>query len=1319
MDYAEYEALARPLMHQGIALLREYASTEDTRCLDESIELARKALSFPVSFPRPEYLNTLAIGLAQRFQDRRDIQDLSEAIQSLEEAASNPQNPSQHSTILQNLASLLGDRYEMDGESSDFDRAVSCGQDALSTSSSDTSRALCLHTLSKLHHYHYSRECHLRDLEIALQMGQKALEVTPQDHPKREMYLGRLGTLHLDRFHRLWDPNDIEIAIQYASEAMELSASLEDYTVCCMNLSNAFGSRFESTEETEDLKSAIEFADESVQNTSSDNPHLLADRCHNLSTLLGDRFDRFKDPADLEQAIELEQSAVNATKHDNVKMVTSLDHLGELLARKSNFQGGIGCLNRAIELAYDVLNCTCDQSDASRANYFSHLADRFATRFGRMENIEDLDNAIAMKKRALKALPDVDLRCIEFSMDLSDYLHNRYIILGSSEDLTMAVQWTQGMLDEGLAENLSRQSDLCTLSRRFCDRYEITGLLEDIQASIRIAEKAVGLAPSDHPLRPYSLLQLSNALESNFNALGSLEHLEKAIEASKEAVDAVSPDHPDQALFLYILSNQLLHRYEQTGAIVDLKLSLDLMQESNRKISLDDPAQIACFHALSVRLGHLYDRSHDVQRLSEAIGFSKKALELAPGHGMTRAAILNGLGMLLESRFTATQLPEDLQDMVATHREALQTIPEDHPERDCFLGSLADAMKTSFQQTFDSSHLMEAVQLRLKALSTKPTHHPNRAMHLNELGKILIKDKALAQAFAHEFESPLDIFVEALNHRNSPPIDRIRAGQNAFESYTTLNEWENAVRIATETMKLFPLLVPRWLSRDDQQHLLKNVSRFTSQAASAVLHSSGTPEEALVILEAGRGVIAGLSMELKTDISKLQEHQPLLYFEYTQLRRQILLNFSSPSSHLFGNLKLASGSKNTPIISPGFLNTGIDRTENLRKLQALESSIRNIQGFEQFLTPPSPAIYMKLAEMGPIVSFNTTEMRSDAILVTHTQIESILLPNLHFHTMKASVQKVIGKERLSRGLSSTKSQRNQELRTIMEWIWEVAVEPILRRLGLYQEKRPIGPLPRIWWVSSGYMGILPLHAAGSTTANAMNLVISSYTPTFQALKFSRDRRKLASHERGLKILIVPAPEKIGRKPLDTATEIESIKQCLQANTSPTILHEPLCDIVLQQLPAHDLIHFSCHGSSNLMDPSNSALELSSHNGDKEPSLLTVRDIAALDHDRARIAYLSACSTAENSSEELLDENIHIASAFQLAGFPHVIGSLWEVSDKAAVGISRRFYQILGQQIGEGGPHNDVAYALHASIQDLMHKKPRDVLSWTPFVYMGA
>jgi hypothetical protein len=114
-----------------------------------------------------------------------------------------------------------------------------------------------------------------------------------------------------------------------------------------------------------------------------------------------------------------------------------------------------------------------------------------------------------------------------------------------------------------------------------------------------------------------------------------------------------------------------------------------------------------------------------------------------------------------------------------------------------------------------------------------------------------------------------------------------------------------------------------------------------------------------------------------------------------------------------------------------------------------------------------------------------------------------------------------------------------------------------------------------------------------------------------------------------------------------------------------------------------VFHFAGHGYTNGDDPSKSHLCLS--NGD-EP--LTVGDILKLNlQERSpSLAYLSACSTGHVKDDKFIDESIHLISAFQIAGFRHVIGTLWKVRDKHCVDVARVTYEA----IREGGMTDDFA-----------------------------
>ena len=128
------------------------------------------------------------------------------------------------------------------------------------------------------------------------------------------------------------------------------------------------------------------------------------------------------------------------------------------------------------------------------------------------------------------------------------------------------------------------------------------------------------------------------------------------------------------------------------------------------------------------------------------------------------------------------------------------------------------------------------------------------------------------------------------------------------------------------------------------------------------------------------------------------------------------------------------------------------------------------------------------------------------------------------------------------------------------------------------------------------------------------------------------------------------------------------------SNSPKVLRMLSKSEVLTELPDCDIAHFACHGRANAQDPSAGGL-LVGPGGESEVQHLSITELLDLSYYRVRIAYLSACSTAENASTTLLDEAIYIATTFQLIGFPYVIGTLWEARDSIAPEIAEMFTKI--------------------------------------------
>jgi CHAT domain-containing protein len=161
---------------------------------------------------------------------------------------------------------------------------------------------------------------------------------------------------------------------------------------------------------------------------------------------------------------------------------------------------------------------------------------------------------------------------------------------------------------------------------------------------------------------------------------------------------------------------------------------------------------------------------------------------------------------------------------------------------------------------------------------------------------------------------------------------------------------------------------------------------------------------------------------------------------------------------------------------------------------------------------------------------------------------------------------------------------------------------------------------------------------------------------------------------------------------------------------------PSVEDVIESLRNCCIAHFACHGFTDHLDPSKSGLILQSRG---EQDRLTVHRVSELSLGNAQMAYLSACSTAENRSARLSDEVIHVVSGFQVAGFPHVIGCLWPSIDRVCVEVADRFYRSLlsGRTICWDG--REVALALRDAVMEVRKTELRMPLVWAQFVHFGA
>jgi hypothetical protein len=132
-----------------------------------------------------------------------------------------------------------------------------------------------------------------------------------------------------------------------------------------------------------------------------------------------------------------------------------------------------------------------------------------------------------------------------------------------------------------------------------------------------------------------------------------------------------------------------------------------------------------------------------------------------------------------------------------------------------------------------------------------------------------------------------------------------------------------------------------------------------------------------------------------------------------------------------------------------------------------------------------------------IVLINVAPLRCDAFLIQQHCITSLNLPLLREVTLKE----------VAADMKSRCSSKNQ-LFELLKWLWDVLAGPVLYELG-FREAATNGeqPWPRVCWIPTGPLCLLPIHAAGyhceTGSRTVLDRVISSYSPSIKALRYAR------------------------------------------------------------------------------------------------------------------------------------------------------------------------------------------------------------------------
>ncbi|KAI1052963.1 hypothetical protein LB506_009944 [Fusarium annulatum] len=466
-------------------------------------------------------------------------------------------------------------------------------------------------------------------------------------------------------------------------------------------------------------------------------------------------------------------------------------------------------------------------------------------------------------------------------------------------------------------------------------------------------------------------------------------------------------------------------------------------------------------------------------------------------------------------------------------------------------------------------------------------------------------------------------------------------------------------------MGLIPRIIPRQQDNSDRQSSLAELTGFTSDAVAVALQA-GQVVDALELLEQGQGLLGASAEQMQTGIADLEKSHPEYAARLERLRKEI----NRPVGPDISTTQ-STGLREGLVLR--FYDGG-------KEFDELVERIRKLPNFDTFLQAPGLDDMQKITDRGPIIIMNIRIICCDAIVIMPDCIQTIPIDGLS----RADIEEKV--------LNEDRGNPN-----VVEWLWDTIVCPVLDRNG-FSETPKGDNWPHVWWIPTGLLKQFPLRAAGyhrkRTKETTLDRVVSSYASSVKAMIQAR-RRRTPTRETNKAVLVAMETTPTLSRLAFANQELEAVKDVCSSIGLEVVEPERRKAALIDQLRECKFFHFAGHGCTDPQDPLRSYLCLE----DVVTNPLRVGGLLDLNlkDQPPFLAYLSACGTGRIQQEQFMDESVHLISAFQLAGFQHVIGTLWEVNDKVCVDIAKVVYE--GIKDGRMSDHS-VAWGLHAASRRL-------------------
>lgn len=953
-----------------------------------------------------------------------------------------------------------------------------------------------------------------------------------------------------------------------------------------------------------------------------------------LGATLSQLYLQTEDPADLHRAVAKGIEAVDRTRgSDTFEERHALSSLSRSLILR--FQDGGDVKDIELSVLHAIESIQGSSEDADRSLLLHNHASRLLDRFDYWGDIQDLDQAEQGIMTAIRLESGGDVAA-EFS---------------SRACRTMKI-------------------DLALVKSR---RFDITGIMDYLDQAIEILTKYLDSVQDSTQETVLASGQLTYHLLARHKLVPASEGISRAIEETERLLGTLKPGFVwKRRSVLTLLSQCYTVHFSQTKSIGDLDKAIENLQEALADTPIGHTRRASTLvmlaEACRARSAAIWEQStrtgsvpHFHDSLEQGVLHAREArTQVTQGSSLCKHATL----VLARCLFgVCRQSPTpDLQigylDEAIGYFEQLIELDGKsiHSEGDDHNGPLRLA-SSSYGSRFQLSHLEPVF------------FHIGQAYHLRSY---LHRSDALDSLKLRDLEQATLLFRQGFSKVGSAPLERLLCGAWVAHLCSWQSEWSEAIKVWREALPLIQVLTSRSLLRTDQLKVVENLQGLSRVACSASLSSGADPSEALAMLELGRGVVANFLLEARLEMPNLKPEQASAFVD-----ARSKLEAQKASSPPHAALESAQG-----LTAWTSRSRAIYKAE--KRLQLVISSIQADPETKDFLGPQSVEEVRSVIGEEVIVMINVSE-RSDAFLIEKA----------------ANKVRTVELTRLTWDDIEWWATRLRDIRPMMDlsmltWLWEAVALPVLEYLG-FIHRDPNSSLPRIVWILTGPLSYFPIHAAGTydrPNSSVMDFVISSYSLSLRSFVISKRKQmtpSIATTDVAKTAVLVAMDSTPGFPPLQfAAKEIDTLARfCPALHLENNRPRSPQRDEVLYALSRCAFFHFAGHGVSDPLQPENSGLVL---NG----TILTVADLLNFDfQDHSPfLGFLSACLTGANDAGDLVDEAVHLISAFQISGFRHVIGALWQVQDGTCEKVSETVY---GHLASFGISDDGVSRGLHKAL----------------------